>query len=211
MKRTDKTPRIGGETPRLKEPRGTGAWMVLALTLILSVAAVVFVFPDAETARARPAAAEPAQETLEVWLVRHAEKVDDSRDPELSEAGHARAELLAELLAGEGIQRVHSTDYLRTRHTAEPLARRLGVEVELYDPSELVGFASELHSVGGTHLVVGHSNTTPGLVEALGGDPVSPIDEAEYDRLYRVWLDDDGTVESELRRFGAAFEEGPQD
>lgn len=30
---------------------------------------------------------------------------------------------------------------------------------------------------------MGHSNTTPELVEALDGDAVSPIDEAEYDLL----------------------------
>ena len=34
--------------------------------------------------------------------------------------------------------------------------------------------------------MVGHSNTTPALVEALGGDPGSPIESLEYDRLYMV-------------------------
>ena len=195
------TPRIAGRTRKLEKPRGTGPWLLLALAVTVSVGAVLLTLPEARSAEA-------PQEALEVWLVRHAEKVDDSRDPELSEAGHARAALLADLLRDEGIQRIHSTDYLRTRHTAAPLAEALGVEVELYDPRDLEGFAEELRGMGGVHLVVGHSNTTPGMVEALGGDPVSPIDEAEYDRLYRVWLGDDGAVHSELRRFGVEFRGG---
>ena len=172
------TPRIAGRTRKLEKPRGTGPWLLLALAVTVSVGAVLLTLPEARSAEA-------PQEALEVWLVRHAEKVDDSRDPELSEAGHARAALLADLLA-----------------------EALGVEVELYDPRDLEGFAEELRGMGGVHLVVGHSNTTPGMVEALGGDPVSPIDEAEYDRLYRVWLGDDGAVHSELRRFGVGFRGG---
>ena len=47
------------------------------------------------------------------------------------------------------------------------------------------GAQPELTRDGLRHLVVGHSNTTPPLVELFGGDAGPPIDEAsEYDRLY---------------------------
>jgi hypothetical protein len=56
---------------------------------------------------------------------------------------------------------------------------------------------------GGGYLVVGHSNTTPELVEILGGKPGPPIDDAnEYDRLYVVTITEDGAVTTEMRRYG---------
>jgi len=57
----------------------------------------------------------------------------------------------------------------------------------------------------GRHLVLGHSNTTPQLVEALGGEPGAPIEEMEYDRLYIVTLMD-GRTSTVLLRFGSPYE-----
>jgi hypothetical protein len=56
---------------------------------------------------------------------------------------------------------------------------------------------------------VGHSNTTPALVDALGGASVSPVEEDEYDRLYVVVLGPGETVTSSLLRFGAESGGGP--
>ncbi len=155
----------------------------------------------------------PPADSGKAYLVRHAEKVTsgeamlvaDPRDPPLTEAGQARAEALADRLEGAGIRAIWSTDYVRTQATAAPLAARLGIEVQSYDPSDLAGFAEVLKaSPDETVLVVGHSNTTPQLAEALGGDPGTEIDEAsEYDRLYVVDLN---TGESELQRYGAPYE-----
>ncbi len=140
---------------------------------------------------------------LVVYLVRHAEKLDDGPDPMLTEAGSRRAEELVRVLVGRGVDHIHSTDYNRTRSTAAPLARREKQGVELYDPRNLDELVSRLLAAGGCHLVVGHSNTTVRLVELLGGDPGDEIDEAvEYDRLYTVVIDGDGSVRSELERYG---------
>jgi broad specificity phosphatase PhoE len=140
-----------------------------------------------------------------VYLVRHAERAEDgTSDPPISADGEARARLLAHMLGDAGIQRIHATPYRRTRATAAPLASRLGIEVERYDGGDLASLAARLRTEGGRHLVVGHSNTTPELVAALGGDPGSDIDELEYDRLYLVTLTEDGAV-TVLLRFGAPF------
>lgn len=143
-----------------------------------------------------------AEEPLLVFLVRHAEKVDHSQDADLSPEGYARARELARTLADAGIRGVYSTDYTRTRETARPLAEMLGTEVTLYDPRELHSLAEELKRAGGSYLVVGHSNTTPALVEILGGDPGVPIvEETEYDRLYVLSIS--GTeAQSALLRYG---------
>lgn len=142
-----------------------------------------------------------------IYLVRHAEKVLDVSNPPLTEDGQARAALLAEHSALSKISRIHSTDYVRTRQTAAPIAEALDIDVEIYDPSDLTGFAAQLIEQGGESLVVGHSNTTPQLVEALGGEPGTEIDEAaEYDRLYIVEINADGNVASEIKRYGVLYE-----
>jgi hypothetical protein len=76
----------------------------------------------------------------------------------------------------------------------------------LYDPARPEALVNEILGGGGRHLVVGHSNTVPELVDLLDGDGGPPIDEAgEYDRLYVVTRTADGRVRSELRRYGARF------
>jgi len=158
-----------------------------------------------------------AQEETVIFLVRHAERADDGpagsqmamdpqmkEDPPLSEAGQTRALLLAEMLEDVGITHIHSTNYVRTRKTAQPSAEAAGVQVTLYDAADLQAFAARLRATPGRHLVIGHSNTTPELVEALGGDPGSPMESLEYNRLYMVSLEG-GMVRTILLRFGEAF------
>lgn len=137
-----------------------------------------------------------------IYLVRHAEKVDDSRDPELSEAGKVRAAELARVLGDAGVTHIWSTDLLRTRHTGAPLAERLGLTIETYNPGRMAEFAARLKATPGRHLVLGHSNTTPALVKALGGAPGSEIPDTEYDRLYVVTFGGAAPVTVQLR-FGA--------
>ena len=61
----------------------------------------------------QPSAAPPPSAALTVFCVRHAEKVDASRDPQLSPDGMERAVLLATVLGDAAIERVHSSDYVR--------------------------------------------------------------------------------------------------
>ena len=138
-----------------------------------------------------------------VYLVRHAEKVDDSRDPALSEAGRERAALLAEMLRDAGLTRLHSTDLERTRETAAPIARQSGLVVQLYDGQDLEGFAARLRATPGRHFVSGHSDTTPMLVRLLGGES-SDIPDPEYDRLYVLTLEPGGGASTVLIHFGAS-------
>lgn len=144
--------------------------------------------------RGMPLDAQTTDPTL-IILVRHAERADDgtTSDPDLSEAGVQRARCLARTLADAGVTSIRSTNYRRTLRTAAPLAEALGLDIETYQPGDLPALAADLKSSGGTILVVGHSNTTPGLVTALGGDPVGRIAEDEYDRLYTVFVSGNDT------------------
>lgn len=155
------------------------------------------------TASPVPLVAQVDSAATVVYLVRHAEKADDDpTDPTLTREGEARALELVRLLGDAGVTHVYSTPYRRTESTVIPLAETFGLEVTSYEPGD-PGFLETLRTTPGRIVVSGHSNTTPGLVEALGGDPVRPIPEWEYDRIYVVVLGPDGTVTSTLLRYGA--------
>lgn len=146
----------------------------------------------------RPAEGETKVTT--VFLVRHAEKADgQGQDPSLSEAGKLRAEALARLLQNAGVKGIYTSQFQRTRQTAEPLAKRLGVAVsplplsvkpsnprEVSDESirELTKKV-EAHA-GEAVLIVGHSNSVPDVIKMLGGDSVPKIDESRFDDLFIV-------------------------
>ena len=148
-----------------------------------------------------------AEDPLVVFLVRHAEKTAAVEDPELNAAGIERAADLARILRDAGIEHVHSSDFIRTRNTASPTAAVFGLEVEIYDAGDLPALVEHLRETGGRHLVVGHSNTTPGVVELLGGTPGSEIDEpGEFDRLYVVTISAGGVASTVLMRYGDPFE-----
>lgn len=136
-----------------------------------------------------------------VYLVRHAEKAS-GQDPGLNQEGKRRARALARLLSDVQLDAIYSTDYRRTRETAKPVQDGRSLRVEYYDPTELREFADRLREKhrSGSVLVVGHSNTTPQLIEFLGGNAGGPIDEAtEYDRLYLVVISGERVTTQLLR------------
>lgn len=63
--------------------------------------------------------------TTTVYIVRHAEKVNETDTTDLSPAGHQRALALADTLARQGIDSIFTTPTRRTRQTAAPLAKGL--------------------------------------------------------------------------------------
>lgn len=134
-------------------------------------------------------------------LVRHAERVDESRDADLNDAGRARARALAAMLKDAGIQAIYSTDYRRTLETVKPTAESTSKLIEVYDGDNLEDFAKDLRARDRRALVVGHSDTTPELVKLLGGEPGSPIAPDEYDRMYILTLSADGKASTTLLRF----------
>ena len=135
-----------------------------------------------------------------VILIRHAEKgTDPPADPPLSEAGRARAKELARVLAGVGVKGIYTSQFLRATQTAEPLAAQLGlkatplnVSVKPSSPTEVTEQSVqdivkrvEQHA-GEAVLVIGHSNSVPDVIRALGGDSVPTIDEKKFDDMFVV-------------------------
>lgn len=151
-----------------------------------------------------------AQSSTVVIVVRHAEKAaNDPRDPTLSEAGQARAAALARALEHASLDAVYSTQYRRTRLTAEPAAKAAGLEVKVrpIDGNNAATYAADLARdlralpAGSTALVVGHSNTVPELVQAISGQAAAPMPETEFDRYTVITLDADGKARVSTSRY----------
>jgi phosphohistidine phosphatase SixA len=124
-----------------------------------------------------------------VYLVRHAEKADDgTRDPDLTPQGHQRAENLAQILTKENIDAIYSTPYKRTRQTGRPLAQKLGLDIRTWNPGSMLAIYDIIaNNPGKKVLVVGHSNTTPAMINLLvPGIEMSPLAETDYGDLFRV-------------------------
>ena len=107
-------------------------------------------------------------------------------DPDLSEAGRARAASLAAMLKDAGVSAIFVTEFKRTQQTAAPLAKALGITPTVVPAKDTAGLAARLKKATGNVLVVGHSNTVPEVITAIGvAKPVSVAD-TEFDNLFIV-------------------------
>ncbi len=158
----------------------------------------------------------PAAGETTVYLVRHAEKAEvPVGDPPLTEAGRERAAGLARLLSPLGIRTIITSQYLRTKETAGPLAAAAGIAPLIVpmtaDRSAPGGIAERsikelvdriLEHKGEPILVVGHSNTLPLIIKALGGAPVPDIPDSDYDSLFVVTISDRGDIALTRKKYG---------
>ena len=142
-----------------------------------------------------------------VILVRHGEKTGPSGDVHLSEAGLARAHELARILAGTRIDAIYTTAFHRTRETIAPLAGPRHLDPITYGSGAT--YAADLAArirkqrQGQTVVVVGHSNTTPEVMAALGVSTPPEITDPEYDNLYIVTLAEGSASALVSLRYGA--------
>ena len=148
--------------------------------------------------------AAPAAAQQTVFVVRHAEPADTAAgaaptmavDPELSDAGRARAESLAAALKDARVVAIFATEFKRTQATAAPLAKALGLQVTTISSKEPAKLIEAVKTAGGSVLVVGHSNTVPAIVKDLGVAAPITVGDAEYDNLFVVTI---GATPSVLR------------
>ncbi|MBK6931094.1 MAG: histidine phosphatase family protein [Saprospirales bacterium] len=133
--------------------------------------------------------------TTTYYLVRHAERLDNSEDSPLSQAGFARANILRDTLIDKHVAHIYASTKIRTQQTAKPLADALGFaqgQAENYTTytypaaDNYAGLIADLKVVRGKNvLVVGHSDNIPVVIEALCGQIVS-IPGNDFDNLFVV-------------------------
>jgi len=124
-----------------------------------------------------------------VFIVRHAEKASTGgKDPDLSVEGQKRADALAHILKDSQITSVFVTEFKRTQETAAPTARAANVSPTVVPANDVGVLVEKLRALNGNALVVGHGNTIPDLLKALGiATPVS-IPEDEYTEIFAVLI-----------------------
>jgi phosphohistidine phosphatase SixA len=137
--------------------------------------------------------AKQTERTATAIFLRHAEakpRTRDNQNPDLAEAGRARAERIANTLRAAAVTRIFATELSRTQQTAAPLAKSLGLTIEPYEARKSKAFANTLRSLkhGEVVVVVGHSNTVPLMVKELGGkltglDGKGYLQDTEHDRM----------------------------
>ncbi len=135
-----------------------------------------------------------------IYLVRHAEKVSNSKDPQLTTCGVLRAKQLASILSETNITQVYSTHYQRTMQTAKPLANQQKIAVKNYNPRYLEQLSLALQQKKENTVIVGHSNTTPRLVELLTKQEIEPLSEQAYQQLYQVQFIDERVILTILKQ-----------
>ena len=148
----------------------------------------------------QPALAQEEFKPITVFLVRHAEKEDEPRqDPPLKKEGVLRSQELARVLGDAGVKTIVTSQFVRTKQTAEPLASKTSVAVTsitlkpsptnprlIAEESTAVVVNKILERSGESVLVIGHSNSVPDVIKMLGGDVVPTIDEKKFDDFFIV-------------------------
>ena len=152
-----------------------------------------------------------------VFLVRHAEKENEPKqDPPLTKQGVARSQELARMLSIASIKAIYTSQFLRTKQTAEPLATKNSLTATVLtlkpNPANLRLIAEEstaelvnkiLQHPGESALVIGHSNWIPDVIKMLGGDVVPTIDEQKFDDLFIVTVYGKGKAKVVQLKYGA--------
>ncbi len=134
--------------------------------------------------------------TTTYYFIRHAEKDRSdktNKNPNLTQAGILRAAKWSLVFENVTFDAIYSTDYNRTKQTAQPTAEKKGLEVKLYDPRQLYSQEFAQATKGQTVLVVGHSNTTPAFVNTILGERKHEnIDDSNNANLYIVTITPSG-------------------
>ena len=126
-----------------------------------------------------------------IFIVRHAEKASTSdKNPDLSPEGQKRADALANILKNSQITAVFVTEFKRTQETAAPTARAAHVSPTVIVANDIGVLVERLRSLNGNALVVGHGNTIPDLLKALGITTPVSIPEDDYAEIFAVVLGD---------------------
>ena len=126
-----------------------------------------------------------------VVIVRHGEKATEGgNDPDLSSAGRARADALARILKDSGITAIFTSEFKRTQETAAPTAASAHATPTVVAAKDTAALVARLHELKGNTLVVGHGDTIPNLIKALGINTQINIPDDDYSELLIITLGD---------------------
>lgn len=147
-----------------------------------------------------------------IILVRHAEKAaTPANDPGLTPAGEQRARDLALALADAHVSTIITTQYQRTQATAKPLMDSakitpiiVAAASDTKAHAEAVAAKARSSAAGSIVLVIGHSNTIPAIIAALGGPRLPQICDPEHANMFVMEFPATGSPRLIHGKYGAA-------
>jgi phosphohistidine phosphatase SixA len=127
--------------------------------------------------------------TTKYYMVRHAEKNNQSDTSTLTSAGLQRAEDLSLYFVKNKIKldSIFVSTYRRTLLTGFPTSFKQNKNMVIVNqkPDSLFKFIARLEKIDNKCvLIVGHTNSIPAIIENLSGIVIRAIDEKEFDNLY---------------------------
>jgi 2,3-bisphosphoglycerate-dependent phosphoglycerate mutase len=158
---------------------------------------ITFVILMALTFSVAPSRAQEKEATT-IILARHAEENRLLDAIPLTDQGTVRAKELARILKEVKIDAIYSTNTLRTKSSASPVAEAKGLSINFYDYkiyTDLQPFVDGLLKKyqGKTVLIVGHSDDVPAMVSMFGKDAggvenVYALPKLVYDNLFIIFV-----------------------
>lgn len=141
---------------------------------------------------------EKSMNATTLFLIRHAEKLDDTKNTDLSPEGFERAECWKKYFENTKIDAFYSSGFQRARRTCQPMAFSRDVDITIYK-NHLMDLKKVIEeNKGKTVLIVGHSNRIPTFVNKLLGEEKYPeILEPEFGNLYII-KEIDNEIKTEL-------------
>lgn len=131
-----------------------------------------------------------SQKTItQYYFIRHAEKADSSKNPDLSEKGLERAQEWKALFSEINFDAVYSTDFNRTLQTIQPIVAGNNQLLKIYNPKMIDVELFKKETQGKTILIVGHSNTVPNMVnQIIKENKYVDVAENQFGNLYIITL-----------------------
>jgi phosphohistidine phosphatase SixA len=124
-----------------------------------------------------------------VIVIRHAEKESQPPDdPDLSIAGEDRAIALTRFLRHDKVDAIFVSEYKRTQKTADVLAHQRGITPVIVKAGDTKALIDKINALpkDAVVVVVGHSNTVPEILAALGVKDKVTVRDEEFSRVFVV-------------------------
>lgn len=124
---------------------------------------------------------------MTIFLVRHASAgtrspTDDDLDRELDDIGITQSAALADLLGDRGVTEIYSSRAVRCVQTVEPLAARLGLDIEVHpalvegqSATMAIHLARTLAQADTTAVFSSHGDIIPDSIQTLAREGMSIV------------------------------------
>ena len=124
------------------------------------------------------------------YFIRHAEKdrTDlNNKNPELSQQGKIRALNWLYFFRDIPLEKIYSTNYKRTVQTVKQIAEEKNITISYYSPQNIDIENFKKQNKNMSILVVGHSNTTPTLVNLIiGQNKFKKMDDRDNSSMFVI-------------------------